>query len=214
MSAITPGRLGTATRSSRTGPPARPASSSVRAAARRPRLPGDQASPVVERRAPHAASSCSIAPSTCVEQRLAVGAVDRRPRSRGWRRRRAWRRGSSGRSPACARRRARRPPARRARWRARAAGGRRRPSCGRGSSASTTSGRAPMPVTQPVQRARAARRCVVALRRQVPGGAVEEVLARVLDARDLRARQRMAADEARVLPRPRRRPRAWSSRRR
>ncbi len=35
-------------------------------------------------------------------------------------------------------------------------------------------------------------------RGQVPGGAVEEVLARVLDAGRLRARQRVAADEARV----------------
>ena len=38
-------------------------------------------------------------------------------------------------------------------------------------------------------------------RGQVPGGAVEEVLARVLDARRLRARQRVAADEARVARR-------------
>ena len=38
-------------------------------------------------------------------------------------------------------------------------------------------------------------------RGQVPGGAVEEVLARVLDAGRLRARQRVAADEARVARR-------------
>ena len=38
-----------------------------------------------------------------------------------------------------------------------------------------------------------------ALRREVPGGALEEVLPGVLDARDLGARERVPADEALVL---------------
>ena len=52
-----------------------------------------------------------------------------------------------------------------------------------------------------------------ARRREVPGGAVEEVGAGVLDARGLGARQRVAADEALVAV-ARRPARAWSSRRR
>ena len=50
-------------------------------------------------------------------------------------------------------------------------------------------------------------------RRQVPGGAVEEILARVLDAGRLGAGQRVSADEALVARGLRRAP-AWSSRRR
>ena len=53
----------------------------------------------------------------------------------------------------------------------------------------------------------------VGARREVPGGAGEEIGARVLDARDLGARERVAADVARRLDAPRP-ARAWSSRRR
>ena len=65
------------------------------------------------------------------------------------------------------------------------------------SAGSTTSGRAPMPGQEAVHalQQHAARR---RLRRQVPGRAVEEVLARVVDACDLGAGQRVAADEALV----------------
>ena len=51
-------------------------------------------------------------------------------------------------------------------------------------------------------------------RRQVPAGALEEVGAGVLDPGGLGAGQRVAADEALVARRARRRARAWSSRRR
>ena len=47
---------------------------------------------------------------------------------------------------------------------------------------------------------------VVGGRRQVPGGVLEEIGAGVLDARRLRARQRVAADEARVVDAPHERP--------
>ena len=64
------------------------------------------------------------------------------------------------------------------------------------------------PVQALVERARGRR-----AGRQVPGRAVEEVGARVLDAGGLGTGERVPADEARVAAR-RRRSRAWSSRRR
>ena len=87
---------------------------------------------------------------------------------------------------------------RRGRWRRRAAGATRSPSRGRGRAASIAAGCAPMPTSASVQplveRARRRRP-----RRQIPRRAVEEVGARVLDARGLGTGERMSADEARIV---------------
>ena len=95
--------------------------------------------------------------------------------------------------------------------RARGAGARRPPSAGRGrrgrSPSAALPGGAAAHTGARKDPGRARRRA------QVPGGAVEQLRARVLDARRLGAGERMSADEARVGQRVAR-PGAWSSPRR
>ena len=97
MSAITPGRLGTATRSSLVAPGPSPASTSVRR-----RVAASSCQPV--RSAParscaRTVSSSAIAPSSASASASRL-ARRWRPTARGWRPRRASRRGSSGPWPA------------------------------------------------------------------------------------------------------------------
>ena len=95
------------------------------------------------------------------------------------------------------RRRAPAPPARRARWRARAAGATRWPSGGRGSRRRSRPAARRAPRAGGAGARRAPPRCVPR-RGQVPGRALEQVGAGVLDAGGLGAGQRVAADEALV----------------
>ena len=98
MSAMTPGRLGTATRSSRGRRRRQPGLEQRAAPARRPRA--CQAVEVGRPRAAARGRACERGDRAVerVGERVAVGGVDARPTAPGWRRRRAWRRGSSGRS--------------------------------------------------------------------------------------------------------------------
>ena len=200
MSAMTPGRLGTATRSSPAAPPARarprPARGGGSAACvlpgRRGRRPRAAARGRASRRGDGAVER--------VGQRVAVGRVDAAPQRRvgaGDARGVAEARAGGRRALAAERVDAPGPTRTLA------------TTCGRWltaaitrswTSASIDRGPRAEPGEQAVQALEQG-----ALRRrgrgQVPGGAVEEVLARVLDARRLRARQRVAADEARVARR-------------
>ena len=110
MSAMTPGRLGTATRSSLVGPRPQPGLDQRAAPGRRP-------GPARRVRSAPRAQLRADRPRARRWRRRARRPARRgwprrcRPTAPGWRRRRASRRGSSGRWPAGARRRARRAPA-------------------------------------------------------------------------------------------------------
>ena len=202
-SATTPGRFGTATRSSRTGAAGQPgleqraggrrAAASCQAASRAP-------SPRSQRRADLAERGDRVVDRGSPARRGWRGRCP--PTAPGWRPPRASRRGSSGRS------RGSRSPSQRARGlgdehvgqhvRQVRDGGHQR---GRGSSASIDGRPRAERGDAAGAGARAGRPRSRARRRQVPGRALEEVLAGVLDARRLGARQRVAADEALVVDR-------------
>ena len=200
-SATTPGRFGTETRSSCTSPPARSASSSRRRSSRAPSFQRRRASPspAGERRADLAEPRDRVVDRA--DQRVGVGEVDVAP-DRGV--------GAGDARDVAEARAGRRQPLALLRQRARGLGDehvgehvrevrdrrhqavvrvgveRRRPRAEAGQ----------QPVQALVERAAGARR-----RRQVPGRAVEQVGAGVLDAGRLGAGERVAADEARVVDR-------------
>ena len=127
-SAMTPGRLGTDTRSSRDRAAVRGGLQQRAAALRRLGLPALERVAVAARSAARTSSRRSTASSTALDERVAVGQRRCRSRARGLAP--ATRVASRKLGPiAGSAERAR--PARRARWPARAAGGRRRPSAGR-----------------------------------------------------------------------------------
>ena len=198
MSAMTPGRFGHRRRAARgRPPPTSPASSSALALARGLVLPGGEGRAVA--RGERARGPCrgarSVSSIACSE-RVAVGEVDVAPQRRvgaGDARRVAEAR-AGGRQPLAPER----------------AGGLGDEDVGDDVRQVRDGGHHPVVdvgVDRRGPRAEAGDEAVQALeqrarrrrrRRQVPGGAVEQVRARVLDAGRLRARQRVAADEARV----------------
>ena len=201
-SATTPGRFGTDDaqlvhrRRRRGRPPAARRRSSRAASFQAPTRRGVAGRPA--RRAPRRsrATASSIA-STSASR---VGEVDVGPDRGRWRRRRASRRGSSARS-----RGSRSPSSAPAAWATSTLAS----TCGRCEtaairrscvSASIAAGRAPSVGEQPVQ-ALVEHALGARGRRQVPGRAVEQVGPRVLDPGRLGARERVPADEARVVDR-------------
>ena len=198
ISAMTPGRLGTEARSSCTAPPARPAPSSASRPARAALVPLGRSGAGAageQRRAPapggRRGRRCRRSARRCLRGRC-------RSRSRCWRRRRGWRRGSSARPPAAC-------PSPRSRAVA----------CGLGDEevrehmrkmrdarhqavvcAGVDRRRArPEAHEQPVQALVEHPGGFFPRGRQVPGRALEEVGARVLDAGALGPREGVAADE-------------------
>ena len=208
----TPGRLGTAARSSLTGPPASPASSSARRLSAASLCQASSAAPSSASSAARTSPRREMLTVDRGAQRLAIGAVDPGPElgvGAGDARGVAKARPGRGHAVAAERARGLRDEHVGEHVRQVRDGGHRAVVVGRVDDLRVRAD-AGQQLVHALEQHAARRR----LRRQVPGRAVEEVLARVLDARHLGAGERMAADEALVRARRARRPPAWSSRRR